>query len=95
MNTDIFRHQGWEDSIASKSTVGAPHVPLQKVPCVVDSHSFVVVSPRSITLVAVGMLVAVCMLMLFEHIVDVVVLMLVHMFVFMCVIRHMSVVLLV
>ena len=61
----------------------------------VDSHSFVVVSPRSITLVAVGMLVAVCMLMLFEHIVDVVVLMLVHMFVFMCVIRHMSVVLLV
>ena len=61
----------------------------------VDSHSFVVVSPRSIPLVAVGMLVAVCMLMLFEHIVDVVVLMLVHMFVFMCVIRHMSVVLLV
>ena len=59
----------------------------------VDSHSFVGVSPRSITLVAVGMLVAVCMLMLFEHIVNVVVLMLVHMFVFMCVVRHMSVVL--
>jgi hypothetical protein len=45
--------------------------------------------------VAVGMLVAVCVLMLFKHVVDVVVLMLVHMFVFMCVIRHMSVVLLV
>ena len=61
----------------------------------VDSCSFVASSPRFVTLVCVSMLVAVCMLMLFEHIVDVVVLMLVHMFVFMCVIRHMSVVLLV
>ena len=59
----------------------------------VNSQSFVVASPRGITLVAVCMLVAVCVLMLFEHIVNVVVLMLVHMFVFMCVVRHMSVVL--
>ena len=99
MNTGLkkrrFRHSGWEDSIASKPTVCALHVPLEKVPRVVDSHSFVVASPRSITLVTVGMLVAVCVLMLFKHVVDVVVLMLVHVFVFMCVIRHMSVVLLV
>ena len=95
MNTDIFRHQGWEDSIASKPTVGAPHVPLEKVPRVVDSQSFVVASPRSITPVAVGMLVAVCVLMLFEHIMDVVVLVFVNMFMFVCVVGDVSVVLLV
>ena len=61
----------------------------------VNSQSFVVASPRGITLVAVCMLVAVCVLMLFEHIVDVVVFVFVNMLVFVCVIRHMSVVLLV
>ena len=41
------------------------------------------------------MLVAVCVLVLFEHIVDVVVFVLVDMLVFVCVVRHMSVVFLV
>ena len=76
-------------------TVGAPHVPLEKVPGVVDSQSFVVASPRGITLVAVCMLVAVCVLVLFQHIVDVVVFVLVDMLVFVRVVRHMSVVFLV
>ena len=61
----------------------------------IDSHSFIVASPRFITLVAVRVLVTVCVLMFFEHIVDVVVFVLVHMFVLVCVIRYMSVVFLV
>ena len=57
----------------------------------VDSCSFVAPSSRFVTLVCVSMLVAVCMLVRFEYIVDVVVLVLVDMFVFVCVVCHMFV----
>ena len=57
----------------------------------VDSCSFVAPSSRFVTLVCVSMLVAVCMLVRFENIVDVVMLVLVDVFVFVCVVCHMFV----